>query len=219
MNIEELAARIDHTVLGPTTTMDEVTDVLSDAAAYGMNACIPPCYLDAADDTDMVTDSGVTLVSVIGFPHGQHASIAKRKEAVTAWQAGADEIDVVLNIGRLKTSATETVTHDIAEVVAAVPIPVKVIIETTLLNDDEKRRACKVAVDADADFIKTSTGFANGGATTADVEVLSSYLPVKASGGISSYETAKSMLDAGAERIGASAGVEILEDAPDIYYD
>jgi len=79
MNIEELAARIDHTVLGPTTTMDEVTDVLSDAAAYGMNACIPPCYLDAAGDTDMVTDSGVTLVSVIGFPHGQHASIAKRK--------------------------------------------------------------------------------------------------------------------------------------------
>lgn len=219
MNIEELAARIDHTVLGPTTTIDEVTDVLSDAAAYGMNACIPPCYLDAASDTDMVTDSGMTLVSVIGFPHGQHASIAKRKEAVTAWQAGADEIDVVLNIGRLKTSATETVTHDIAEVVAAVPIPVKIIIETTLLNDDEKHRACKIAVDADADFIKTSTGFANGGATTADVELLSSYLPVKASGGISSYETAKSMLDAGAERIGASAGVEILEDAPDGYDD
>lgn len=216
MNTEALAARIDHTVLGPTTTMTEVVDVLEEAASHGMNACIPPCYLDAASDTDPVMNSDVTLVTVIGFPHGQHASIAKRKEAVTAWQAGADEIDVVINIGRMKTGVTETVTRDIAEVVAAVPIPVKVIIETSLLSSDEKHRACEIAVDADADFLKTSTGFADGGATTSDVEVLSSYLPVKASGGIRSYQKAKSMLDAGAERIGASAGVKIIEEAPDV---
>ncbi|ERG95366.1 deoxyribose-phosphate aldolase [Haloquadratum walsbyi] len=215
MNATDLAPRIDHTILGPTTTMSDVVDILEEAATHGMNACIPPCYVDAASDNDLLRDSDVTLVTVIGFPHGQHASIAKRQEAVAAWQAGADEVDIVLNIGRIKSGAIESSTHDIAEVVAAVPIPVKVIIETTLLSTDEKHRACQIAVDADADFLKTSTGFTDGGATTTDVGLLSDYLPVKASGGIGSYETARSMLDAGAERIGASAGVKILDEAPE----
>jgi deoxyribose-phosphate aldolase len=121
---------------------------------------------------------------------------------------------MVCNVGRLKAGDDDAVREDIAEVVAAVPVPVKVIIETALLTDAEKRRACEAAAEAGADFVKTSTGFADGGATVADVELMAEYLPVKASGGIGTYEAAAAMLEAGAERIGASAGVEILEGFP-----
>ncbi|UPV75163.1 deoxyribose-phosphate aldolase [Halorussus limi] len=208
MNDAELAAKIDHTVLGPETTLADVEEVLDAAAEYGMNACIPPCYVAEADEYAPET----TLATVIGFPHGQNATSAKREEAVIAYEDGADEIDMVANIGRLKAGDTETVRADIEEVVAAVPIPVKVIIETALLTDDEKRAACEAAERADAAFVKTSTGFADGGAEVPDVELMSEYLPVKASGGVGNYEQAKAMFDAGAERIGASSGVEIVED-------
>lgn len=207
MNRTELAARIDHTILGPETTPENVESVVREAADYGMNACIPPCYLAVASETA----SDVTLATVIGFPHGQHSSESKRDEAVRAWEDGADELDVVINIGRLGAGADDLVEAELAEVVAAVPIPVKVIIEAPLLSDAEKRRACACAVDADADFVKTATGFADGGATVADVSLMSEYLPVKASGGIGNYEKAKAMFDAGAERIGASSGVAIVE--------
>ena len=211
MDCADLAARIDHTVLGPETTFADVERVLDEAAEYGMNACIPPCYVVEA--TEYAPD--VTLATVIGFPHGQNATGAKRDEAERAWDDGADEIDMVVNVGRLRTGETEVVMEDITEVVAAVPIPVKVIIETALLSDDEKRRACEAARDADAAMVKTSTGFADGGATVADVELMSEYLPVKASGGVGSYEEALAMFDAGAERIGASSGVTIVEGAPE----
>jgi len=138
----------------------------------------------------------------------------KRDEAVTAWDDGADEIDLVINVGRLKAGEDDAVAAEISDVVAAVPVPVKVIIETALLSDDEKRRACEAAVEADADMVKTSTGFADGGATIRDVELMSEYLPVKASGGVGSYEEATAMLDAGAVRIGASSGVAIVEGHP-----
>ena len=208
MNESELAAKIDHTVLGPETTFDEVKAVLDEAAEYGMNACIPPCYV--AEAADHAPD--VTLATVIGFPHGQHATDAKREEASIAAADGADELDMVVNIGRLKAGERDAVREDIEAVVAAAPIPVKVIIETALLTDDEKRAACEAAKEADAAFVKTSTGFADGGAELPDVELMSEYLPVKASGGIGDYEKAKAMIDAGAERIGASSGVEIVED-------
>ncbi|MFD1598251.1 deoxyribose-phosphate aldolase [Halobellus rarus] len=211
MNRTEFAARIDHTVLGPTTTLDAVETVLDEAEAYGMNACIPPCYVPEA----AAYAPDVTLATVVGFPHGQHSTAAKHGEAVDAWQSGADEVDMVLNVGRLKAGEDEAVAADVAEVVAAVPVPVKVIIETALLDDEETHRACEAAADAGADFVKTSTGFADGGATVADVELMAEYLPVKASGGIGSYEEATAMLDAGAERIGASSGVEIVEGFPD----
>ncbi|MFB6089916.1 MAG: deoxyribose-phosphate aldolase [Halobellus sp.] len=207
MDRAEFASHIDHTVLGPATTVEDVERVLEEAREYGMNACIPPCYV--AEAVEYAPD--VRLATVIGFPHGQHSTAAKHGEAVDAWQTGADELDMVINVGRLKAGDDEGVRKDVAEVVAAVPIPVKVIIETALLTDAEKRRACEAAVDAGADFVKTSTGFADGGATVADVELMAEYLPVKASGGIGSYEEAKAMLDAGAERIGASSGVEIVE--------
>ncbi|WP_418286530.1 deoxyribose-phosphate aldolase [Halorubrum sp. DTA46] len=212
MERDEFAASIDHTVLGPETTWDDVTTVLDEAAEYGMNACIPPCYVDEAS---AYADAPETIATVVGFPHGQHAPAVKREEAVGAWEDGADEIDLVINVGRLKTGEEDAVTAEIANVVAAVPIPVKVIIETALLTDAEKRRACEAAVDADADMVKTSTGFADGGATVPDVELMSEYLPVKASGGVGSYEEAMAMIEAGAARIGASSGVAIVDGYPE----
>jgi len=211
MDRSEFAARIDHTVLGPTTTPADVERVLDEADEYGMNACIPPCYVEEA----AMYAPEVTLATVIGFPHGQDSTAAKHGGAVDAWQTGADELDMVLNVGRLKAGEDERVQSDVAEVVAAVPIPVKVIIETALLDDEEKHRACEAAAEAGADFVKTSTGFADGGATVEDVELMAEYLPVKASGGVGSYEEAKAMIDAGAERIGASSGVELVEGFPD----
>ena len=207
MDRADFAARIDHTALGPTTTLSDVERVLDEAASYGMNACLPPCYLSEA----AAYAPDVTLATVIGFPHGTHSTAAKYGEAVDAWQTGADEVDMVLNVGRLKAGDDEAVRKDTEEVVAAVPIPVKVIIETALLTDAEKHRACEAAAEAGADFVKTSTGFADGGATVADVELMAEYLPVKASGGIGTYDEAKAMLEAGAERIGASSGVELVE--------
>jgi len=210
MDRAEFASRIDHTVLGPTTTFADVERVLDEAETHGMNACIPPCYVSEA----AAAAPDVTLVTVVGFPHGTHATPAKHGEAVDAWQSGADEVDMVVNVGRLKAGDDEAVRADVAEVVAAVPVPVKVIVETALLTDAEKRRACEAAVDAGADLVKTSTGFADGGAVVEDVELMAEYLPVKASGGIGSYEEAVAMLEAGAERIGASSGVEIVEGFP-----
>ncbi|MFC5972535.1 deoxyribose-phosphate aldolase [Halomarina salina] len=208
MDYEEFAASIDHTVLGPETTLDDVRRVVDDAEEYGMNVCIPPCYV-----ADIETD--VTVATVVGFPHGQHATGAKHDEAERAWRDGTDELDMVVNVGRLKAGDDDAVRADIEEVVAATPCPVKVIVETALLTDDEKHRACRAAADADADMVKTSTGFAEGGATVEDVELMSEYLPVKASGGVGSYEEAMAMLDAGAVRIGASSGTEIAGGHPD----
>ena len=211
-----LAPRIDHTVLGPGTTPADVERVVDEAVEHGMNACIPPCYVDLACERA----PELTVATVVGFPHGQHATAAKINEAEQAWADGADEIDVVLNVGRLQAGEDDAVRDELANLIAAVPLPVKVIIEAALLTDAEKRQACELAAAADADFVKTSTGFADppedvpAGATVADVELMAEYLPVKASGGIGSYEDAVAMLEAGAERIGASSGVEILSGAP-----
>ncbi len=211
MDRSELAPLIDHTVLGPETTTADVRTVLDEAREYGMNACIPPYAVEEAADYA----PEVTLATVVGFPHGQHGHEIKRREGVVAWQAGADELDVVINVGRLRAGEDDVVRAELAELVAAVPIPVKVIIETALLSDAEKRRACEAAVAADAAMVKTSTGFADGGATVDDVALMREYLPVKASGGIGSYDEAVAMLEAGADRIGASSGVAILEGAPE----
>ncbi|WP_255197255.1 deoxyribose-phosphate aldolase [Halorarius litoreus] len=211
MNREEFAARIDHTVLGPETTPADVQRVCDEALEHGMNVCIPPCYVAEADD--YATD--LTIATVVGFPHGNHATGAKEAEAELAWKDGADEIDMVINVGRLKAGDDGTVREDIASVVAAVPLPVKVIVEAPLLTDEELDRACRLAQEADAAMVKTATGFSVGGATIEDVERMANYLPVKASGGIGSYEKAMAMIEAGAERIGASSGVEILRGYPD----
>jgi deoxyribose-phosphate aldolase len=212
MEYAEFASRIDHTVLGPETTRADVERVVGEATERGMNACVPPCYVGEARAAG---GEDLTVVTVVGFPHGHHRTETKRGEAVDCWEAGADELDVVMNVGRLKSGEGDAVERDISEVVASVPVPVKVIVETALLSEAETRRAAEAAVAADADMLKTSTGFADGGATVPDVELLAEYLPVKASGGVGSYEAAVELLDAGAERIGASSGVEIVRGHPE----
>lgn len=209
MDRQSIAARIDHTVLGPETTPSDVRTVLEEATRYGMNVCIPPCYLDLA------TDFGGTTATVIGFPHGQDRSESKRQAGVDAVEAGADELDVVCNVGRLLAGADDAVESELAAIVDAVDVPVKVIVEAPLLDDDTLDRACGLAADAGADMVKTATGFSDGGATVSDVELMATHLPVKASGGIGTYEKAMAMFDAGAVRIGASSGVTIVEGAPE----
>jgi len=210
-SLAAFAATIDHTVLGPETTLTDVHDLLDDADEYGTNVCVPPCYV--AEAADYAPD--VTIATVVGFPHGQHATRAKVAEAERAHEAGADELDVVINVGRLQAGDHETVAAELAAVVDATPLPVKVIVETALLSDEQKHTAGVLAREAGAAFLKTATGFADGGATVPDVELLAEYLPVKASGGVGSYEEAVAMLDAGAERIGASSGVAIVRGHPE----
>lgn len=207
MDRNAFARRIDHTVLGPETTFSDVETALETANEYGMNACIPPCYVREA--AEMAPD--VTLVTVCGFPHGQAAPEAKEFEAERAWTDGADEVDVVVNVGRLRAGDDDAVADELARVVAAVPVPVKVIVEAPLLSIGELRTACELAEAAGASFVKTATGFSVGGAAVEDVEIMAEYLPVKASGGVGSFEDALAMFEAGADRIGASAGDEIVE--------
>ncbi|MFB6151765.1 MAG: deoxyribose-phosphate aldolase [Haloarculaceae archaeon] len=209
--MDEPLSRIEHTVLGPETTPADVQSVLDEATEYGLRACIPPSYVDLAagyaPDVDVAT--------VVGFPNGTDSTGAKVREAELAYEDGADELDMVCHVGRLKAGDDEAVAADIEAVVEATPLPVKVIIETPLLTDEEKHRACGIVADAGADFVKTATGFSDGGATVPDVELMSEYLPVKASGGVGSWERARAMFDAGADRIGASSGDVIAREYRD----
>ncbi|QSG07002.1 deoxyribose-phosphate aldolase [Halapricum desulfuricans] len=205
--MDDVATRIEHTVLGPTTTPADVQAVLDAAIETGMRACVPPYQVPMAAEYA----PGVELSTVVGFPHGQHATASKAEEAAALAERGADELDVVANLGLLRAGEDETFRRDLAEVVAATTRPVKVIVEAPLLDEGEKHRAARLATEADAAYLKTATGFADGGATVADVELLSTYLPVKAAGGIDSWERAKAMFEAGAERIGASSGDAILD--------
>jgi deoxyribose-phosphate aldolase len=204
--MDDVPERIEHTVLGPETTPAAVETVMDEAAEHGMRACVPPCYVSLA--TEYAPEVG--LSTVVGFPHGQHTSETKCQETRELAAAGADELDLVCNVGLLRAGEDERFEADIAEVVASTTLPVKVIVEAPLLSTEELHRAAEATVEADADFLKTATGFSGGGATVEDVELLSEYLPVKASGGIGSWEEAKAMFDAGAERIGASSGVDIV---------
>ncbi|MFB6165190.1 MAG: deoxyribose-phosphate aldolase [Haloarculaceae archaeon] len=203
----DLPGRVDHTVLGPETTADDVLAVLDEAVEYGTNACVPPCYADLAASYAPET----TFATVIGFPHGQHATAVKVAEAERAAADGADELDLVANAGLLRGGEGDAYRAEVAEVVAAVTLPVKVIVEAPLLTDAELERACELVAETDAAMLKTATGFADGGATVEDVAMMVEYLPVKASGGIGSWAAAEAMLAAGAERIGASSGATIVE--------
>ncbi|MBX0295148.1 deoxyribose-phosphate aldolase [Haloarcula nitratireducens] len=205
--MDDVPDRVEHTVLGPTTTPADVRSCLDDALEYGMRACIPPCYLPLAADY-----ADVPLATVIDFPHGQGSTDAVCAAARDAWDRGADELDLVSNVGLLKAGEDDALGEHLTEVVAAVPVPVKVIVEAPLLSDAELHRIGRLAADADAAYLKTATGFSEGGATVDDVEILSQYLPVKASGGVGSWDEAGAMFDAGAERIGASSGDVIVRE-------
>lgn len=205
--MDDVPARIEHTVLGPTTAWADAADALDAAMRAGMRACVPPCHVAGAVEYAPSVD----LTTVVGFPHGQQATETKVSEAKLAWEDGAAELDLVPNHGLLLAGDDEAYGDEIAEVVAAVPVPVKVIVETSLLDADERERAASAAAAADAAFLKTSTGYVGHGATVEAVEALAAHLPVKASGGIDSWAAAEALLAAGAERIGTSSGDVIVE--------
>ncbi len=210
-----IAATIDHTLLKPQATRADIQAVCEEAVRYGAaSVCVNPCYIELV--AQLLENTPVTPCCVIGFPLGANTPAVKAFEAADAVLRGAREVDMVLNIGAVKSGQWALVQRDIAGVVAAVKgrAAVKVILETCLLTDEEKVRACAVAKAAGADFVKTSTGFSTGGATVEDVrlmrEAVGKDMGVKASGGIRSYADAKAMLDAGASRIGASATAKIV---------
>jgi len=213
-----LAACIDHTLLKPTATDDQIRALCAEAAAAGFaSACVNPCHVPLA--AACLAGSPVRACAVVGFPLGASASRIKAAEAALAVAQGAAEVDMVLNVGFLKSGRAADVESDIRAVVAAAAgAVVKVILETCFLSDAEKRTACGLAVAAGAHFVKTSTGFGSGGATAADVRLLREAvgpdIGVKASGGIRTLADALAMLDAGASRIGTSAGVEIIAGLP-----
>ena len=214
-----LAKYIDHTLLKPDATQDQIDTVLAQAKQYHFaSVCINPYWVPRAAAALRGTD--VNVCTVIGFPLGANTTFIKVDEANHAIDDGANEVDMVLNIGELKGGHDDQVKADIqavADAAHAKAAVLKVIIEAVLLSDDEKVRACQAAEAAGADFVKTSTGFASGGATVHDValmrETVGTRLGVKAAGGIHSYAEAKALIEAGADRLGASAGVTILQEA------
>lgn len=215
----DIAKLIDHTLLKPEATRDQIAQLCREAREYGFAAvCVNPCYVGLA--AELLRGSPVKVCSVVGFPLGATLPEVKAYEARRAIEEGAAEIDMVINIGALKSGDLELVRRDIAAVVDvchAKGALCKVIIEAALLSDEEKVLACQLAKAAGADYVKTSTGFGPGGATVHDVALMrrtvGPEMGVKAAGGIRSYEAAKAMLEAGATRIGASAGVKIVREA------
>ncbi|MGE5343699.1 MAG: deoxyribose-phosphate aldolase [Candidatus Omnitrophota bacterium] len=210
----QLASRIDHTILKPDATRDQVIHVCKEAKQYSFaTVCVNSAYIPLV--AELLKGTPVKPIAVVGFPFGAATSEAKAFEAGEAIRAGAEEIDMVINIGALKSKDYRMVTEDIRSVVeASKPHKVKVIIETAQLNEDEKIIACALSKAAGAAFVKTSTGFGGGGATVEDIRLMRRIvgfdMEVKASGGIRTKEDAQNMLDAGADRIGASASVAIV---------
>ncbi|WP_438757459.1 deoxyribose-phosphate aldolase [Enterococcus sp. AZ126] len=212
----ELNQMIDHTILKADAKEEDVLRIIEEAKKYKFfSVCINPCWVALAKEH--LADTSVDVCTVIGFPLGANTSEVKAYEATDAINNGATEVDMVINVGALKSKQYKKVQKDIQAVVDAAKgkALVKVIIETALLTDEEKIKVCELAKEAGADFVKTSTGFSTGGATIADVklmrETVGPSMGVKASGGIHNEAEAKAMIEAGATRIGTSAGVAIIE--------
>ena len=218
---DNLAATIDHTLLRPDCTEAQIEQLCQEARRYRFaSACVPPCYVPLA--ARMLDGSGVAVCTVIGFPLGYASSRTKFREAEIALAEGATELDMVLNISALKSgslAAVQAEVEDLADLADVNDALLKVIIETALLSDEEIEMAARLCAEAGAHFVKTSTGFASRGASVADVELLRRVLPasvrIKASGGIRTRAQALALLAAGADRLGASTGLSILqEDEP-----
>ena len=211
-----LETYIDHTLLKPNATKEQIETLCKEAREHHFaSVCVNSYYVPLANT--LLKDSGVTVCCVVGFPLGAMSTQGKAFETKQAVQDGAGEVDMVLNIGALIDQDYEAVLQDI-RAVASQAHPkalLKVIIETCLLNDEQKVKACQLAVEAGADFVKTSTGFSTGGDTVHDVELMKRAVngraKVKASGGVRTYEDAMNMIQAGADRIGTSNGVKITE--------
>jgi deoxyribose-phosphate aldolase len=217
---QDLAGYIDHTLLKPESTFEQVKKLCQEAARYRFaSVCVNPTWVGAC--AAMLKGTGVMVCTVIGFPLGATTAKVKACETRAAVQEGADEVDMVLNVGALKSGFDEVVERDIRAVVEAAgpSITSKVILETGLLTDDEKVRACDAAKRARAGFVKTSTGFGPGGATAPDIalmrRIVGAGMGVKASGGVRTQEDALKMIRAGASRIGASASVKIVNPEPE----
>lgn len=211
----------DHTILKADATAEDVRRICAEAKKYDFaSVCVNSCYTSLA--AELLNDSDVKVCTVVGFPLGAMSTLSKKLETVNAIENGADEIDMVMQIGAIKSGDYNKVLHDIQEIKEVClhnptwrEVTLKVIIETCLLTEEEKQKACELAVEAKADFVKTSTGFSHGGATAEDVarmkKAVGGNARVKASGGIRNLETAQSMLQAGADRLGTSATVAIME--------
>lgn len=217
MNKREVAQLIDHTLLKATATPEQIATLCAEAVDHGFAAvCVNP--VNVTQCVGLLAGTKVDVCTVIGFPLGATTSTTKAYETREAVENGADEVDMVINLGALKAGDIDAVTDDIKAVVdAADGALVKVIIETCYLTDDEKVLACEAATRAGADFVKTSTGFGPAGATAEDVALMKASIApamqVKAAGGIRTYEDAMRMVEAGATRIGASAGIAIIAEA------
>ena len=210
--MNNLASYIDHTLLKPIATKADILKLCEEAKQYHFaSVCVNPCWVSLC--AEVLKGTGVNVCTVIGFPLGANTSEIKAEEAALAIKQGANEVDMVINIGALKEGDTDRVYQDILAVRKASEGKIlKVIIETSYLTDEEKKTVCKLAAKAGADFVKTCTGFSNAGATAEDVKLMkeASGIKVKASGGVRTKEDALKMIEAGASRLGASASIKIV---------
>lgn len=211
-----ISSMIDHTILKADATSEMIKTLCQEAIEYDFAAvCVNPCHIEYC--SELLKDSKVKVATVIGFPLGANTKESKAFETIDAIKKGAHEVDMVINIGALKDKNYDLVKEDIESVVKAADgkAIVKVIIETSLLTDDEKKMACQLSLEAKADFVKTSTGFSTGGATVDDVKLMKSVvgdnMEIKASGGVRDLDTAKAMIQAGATRLGTSSGIRIVK--------
>ncbi len=217
MKKNEIGAMIDHTLLKANATDDQIVKLCGEAKENRFaSVCVNPCHVARA--AELLKGSGIAVCTVIGFPLGAGTTETKVFETKDAIAKGANEVDMVIDVGALKSGRYDDVRGQIREVVTtANGTLVKVIIETCYLTDEEKVIACKASAEAGADYVKTSTGFGGGGATVEDVALMKKSIPasmkVKASGGIHTYAQAVALVEAGASRLGASAGITIVADA------
>lgn len=213
MDKREILKRLDHTLLKQTATWEEIKKICDDGVAFQTaSVCIPPCYVQQAKE---YVNGGVAICTVIGFPNGNMTTETKVFETANAIMNGADEIDMVINVGDVKAGLYDKVRDEIGEIKAACGSHIlKVIIETCLLTEEEKIKMCEVVTEAGADYIKTSTGFSTGGATFEDVALMRKYVganvKVKAAGGISTVDDAEKFIELGADRLGTSRLIALL---------
>ncbi len=209
----DLRKYIDHTILKPSASKQDIEQICKEALEYGFaSVCVNPCNIKQV--SELLSGSDVKVCSVVGFPHGQNLPEVKAYETELACRDGADEIDMVINYARLIDGEYDYIYDEISEVRSKCEGAVlKVILECSELNDEEIKKACEICEKAGADFVKTSTGFSSGGAEIEDVRLMSDScsLKIKASGGIRTTKKALNMIEAGANRIGASAGISIVK--------
>ena len=214
MNISEILARCDHTLLLQTATWEEIRAICDDGMKYQTaSVCIPPCYVKQAKE---YVGDRLAICTVIGFPNGDSTTAVKCFETAEALREGADEIDMVIHVGDLKAGNDEKILEEIRAIKAVCGDKIlKVIIETCLLTEDEKLRMCRIVTESGADYIKTSTGFSTGGATREDVALMRAnvgeHVKVKAAGGIASLQDAEDFINLGADRLGTSRVVKIIK--------